>query len=1601
MNTDTQNTPSRFWKRLGLVAVILAVSLLSLSLVVHIPGVQQWGIRKISRYLSRETGSAVSVRSFDFNIFSHVSLNDIYISQENTPSDTLLYAGELGIRFSRFWKLLSGNPEIKQVRLSGAKLYVDDRPLTFMSLVGKSRGGSGGVRIVEPKVLVENVVVRIAKSYQKMTQEFLLARGELDIDEINTKDRTVSISAIRMSEPIVHLLVKADSLIIGRDTMLVSSLEDTTTQIAPKPWTYDVGTIKIDGGQMTFLDPFTKEAKPLSGLNYYDLFIQDLDLEVKDLLVDSSGIIGEIADVSFREHSGFRLEKVSAKRFELSDYGIALGRLEVRTPNSVIADSIAIDFGEGRPEETMGERMNLYARFKDSELSVSELLHAIPELQESQFFAMNYEEVLHIDGVLHGRLNRLRGDDLSLRLGNMLFEGQFRSRDLTQKGKQVLNLEVSNAQFATSDLEKHLPGVVLPQQFRQLGKMRFRGKFDGYFEDFVAYGKLNTELGSAEVDMNLKTKNPVATYGGSISLQNFNLKRWTNIEDFGIVSADLKVTNGSGLTPETASANISGVIREMNYKGYTYRNALVDGHLNKNKFEGKLEIRDPNIDLAFRGTILFSKEMPVYDFVADINRLDLQKLNLSEEPFVVEGVIDAKGQGKDLHALVGSLRGSDIRVIRGTETYVLDTVFLDITYADDGRRLIRTSSDYVQGWVSGTFELNSLWPSLARYLEETYPEYFSGIKYRKDLSIAEPEVAFEVVLNKPEEWGGIINIRDIRFKDLHAKGVMDFARDSVIIDINAPEIHYKKVNTYLSQAHFESIGGRAKAETFVTVIDIDEKYFFDEITASVQTSDNGFTWSLAADDLLEELNTLGMSGTFEIDSANTYTVHIDPQIIEILDQQWGLREGNLIRFGKDFIELQDVVFQHEEEVIAVSDINRRGVKIETQNFDLMFIEDLWDYEKLNFSGPYSMQAGIQDIFTRENFYLLMEAPQVYINNTPYGSLDVDCRMEKMGKPVSLYVALVGPGVHVHAEGGFFPPVKEMEESLRNIIDVNIEVDTFPLAFLQYILKDGIHATEGYATGDLQLGGTLQSTKMDGRAVVRNGATTVTYLGTRYTFDNQSVRVSESFIDATGAVLTDELGNTAVVEGGLTHRVLSRIGLNATIRSPRILALNTTEEDNSIYYGRGIGSINAVFRGQVETPTISINAVTAEGTYIAINLADQTEEQRESFLRFRTDLENGDAVIDNETTITGMNFDMNLTATPDAVVEIILEDTPPESIVGSGSGDIQLSITRTGDFTMYGQYEIESGDYIFRSFVVINKPFQLASGGIIQWTGEPYNAYINLDAEYVGLRASLYPLIAEYLTPGTQAADEARRKTDVNLTLHLTGTLLEPEISFDFSFPNLTGELAGYADTKMRVLKANQNAMNEQVFGLLWAGSFLPSNVLQSDASIQLAEQGITNTMSEFVSSQASSVISSLLSRWVGADIDLDVGYSTGSPFDLPDAQASDYREWEVRLKNRLFDDRVILDAGANYGTVDNPVGTGTYFVGDYALEYLLTKDGRLKIRSYFRNERTIEGPKNKLGIGLAWRREFDSFSEWLGGLEGEARKMRKAATEPEPEAQVD
>ena len=129
--------------------------------------------------------------------------------------------------------------------------------------------------------------------------------------------------------------------------------------------------------------------------------------------------------------------------------------------------------------------------------------------------------------------------------------------------------------------------------------------------------------------------------------------------------------------------------------------------------------------------------------------------------------------------------------------------------------------------------------------------------------------------------------------------------------------------------------------------------------------------------------------------------------------------------------------------------------------------------------------------------------------------------------------------------------------------------------------------------------------------------------------------------------------------------------------------------------------------------------------------------------------------------------------------------------------------------MYGNYEIEEGEYLFtysyRDLVKFNKPFKVKRGGSIVWDGDPYAAQINLEAEYVGLRTSVFNLIAEFLESNANdgLATEARNTTNVDLSMFLKGDLFSPEIEFQMDFPELTGEIKGYVDSKLSLIHISE------------------------------------------------------------------------------------------------------------------------------------------------------------------------------------------------------
>lgn len=1602
--TDTKakkkgNNAGRFL----LVLTICFAALLSLSFIVHIPVVQAWGIKRITNFLSAKAETRVDVHRFDFNIFSHLQLSDVYFESPFDNQDTLIHAERLTVRFANLLSLMRNRLRLREVEFHGATINIlrqETGEMSDFSLVAQrlfTRGPdtvSTNARLIlrVDKFDASDLHLRYRDLGKGSTQTFELSRAIVDFDVIDFEKKLLSIQSIGLEG--------ADVSIHETQTQGETAKEPVKSIRDSVQWRIKVGRFTLNEGDFAYLHDMKKRGAD-TGIDYADLDLSDIVLDIRDLRVAGMDISADVRQLSFQDKSGFTLSGLEARRVQVTNEEIGLLNMELQTPHSTISDTLRFAFSGFSDFGNFANQVEIYGTFDGTRIAISDLMLLIPDLQENEIFQQNAEGVITLDGVVMNRVNRLRGDNIRMQLGDIIFRGSFRSRNLTVPGEQILNLDVDEALFSAAELNKHIPGITLPDQFRKLGKVHFSGRFDGFFQDFVTDGKIRTNLGTSSMDMRLDLKPGLrqARYSGKIELVNFELGRWTDNPDLGTISAVGQVREGVGLTADAARATLEGTIGSLTYKDYVYRNVLLNGVVDQNFFDGSLVMRDENVHINFLGEADFRDSVPSFDFSADVDTLDLYALNLVEVPLSLAGNFVVEGSGKDPASMTGRAYARNVRIRRDTSYYELDSVNISSESLTPENRSIQIYSDYITGTASGNFEFRTLYPTITQYLESHFPRYLKNIHKPTDTLTSKPHFTFDITLNKPEDWIGLLDLDSIGFRDLSLSGEINMLQDSLRIAVGVPEFHLKDYNAYNVKGNLWAHEDQAGTRWNMVVGDYREEYFLDEVSVDLFMHDQVVDWHFIAEDVLEAINSIDVSGTYAQTEEERHTLTVAPREIALFNRNWQLHPGNRLSWEDGYVRLDSMIFMSNGQFLVLDDLDTRGLMVEMKGFDASYIDEVWDYDKLNFSGNYHFIASVDDIFKRTGFDVVLNIPDFRVNDDSYGVLNIDGRMDALGDPVLLSVTMDKPGSRVDVEGSYYPPLDEVRDDLKNDIGGTVKIDSFPLAFLEYIIGDGIENTEGKILAEVEVTGNTRDIKMEGSGKIYDGATTVKYLGTRYTFDDQTINLNSDVIDLTGVVIRDMVGNTATIEGGLTHRYLVDIGLNVRLRSPRFVGLNTTPESDEQYYGFGIGALDVRFTGTTQRPNISVDATTSAGTFLAIPVGSGSTGTRESFIRFvdRDTITAGS--LREPTVITGVNFDMNLTLTPDALVEIIFDERTDEILKGSGQGDIRLSITRAGDLSMYGAFRVEEGDYTF-NLAVIKKPFEIEEGSTIRWSGDPLlDAEMDIVAYYTGIRTSLSTFLEEYLISASDDAhEEANIKTEVVLQLHLSGSLLAPNINFDISFPDLSGELAGYADSKLRILKSNQNALNEQVFGLLWVGTFLPSNALQSQSTAQIARSGFETTLSQWVSNQLSSFLSTFLERAVSdvgfiSGIDFNVGYTAKS-----DLISEEYQEWELRPKFRLFDDRFIVEGGTNVAK-DNPIAEGAYVAYDYALEYVLTSDRRLKVRFYQRTGvETIEGRKNKVGIGLSYRREFDSFGEWLKGLD----KAAKTAVEgtPSEEGQV-
>jgi hypothetical protein len=508
---------------------------------------------------------------------------------------------------------------------------------------------------------------------------------------------------------------------------------------------------------------------------------------------------------------------------------------------------------------------------------------------------------------------------------------------------------------------------------------------------------------------------------------------------------------------------------------------------------------------------------------------------------------------------------------------------------------------------------------------------------------------------------------------------------------------------------------------------------------------------------------------------------------------------------------------------------------------------------------------------------------------------------------------------------------------------------------------------GTAKANLTLKGTSKKPDLTGYVILQEADLLFTYLNTRFKI-NDTVEVKQDGFYFNNLTVRDETDQTGTVDGWVKHESFKNIRFDASLVANDFLALNTNSAMNTLYYGKAFGTGRVHFFGEPKNMNLEVAMKTERGTRFFIPLFGAKSVNESEFITFVKPKGSEDKIeLENEFQVSfkNLSLELDIEVTSDAEVQLIFDPKVGDIIKGRGDGDISMSLDKAGNFKMFGDYYINKGEYLFTLQNIINKKFLIQQGGTINWSGDPYQALVNIDAIY-NVRTALYDL----MYPDT--SDAYKRRIQVDCKLKLTDNLLNPNISFDIDLPN--SDERTKTDVRNKIGVGNEQEMNRQVFGLLVLNRFFPTE----DQNQALQQAG------GFLSSSTSEMISNQLSNWlskISNDFDVGLNYRPG------DNVTSD--ELQVALSTQLFNNRIIVDG--NVG-VANTQSSSSNIVGDVNIEYKITSDGRLRVRAFNKsndiNALRYNAPFTQ-GVGLSYGREFDRIGDLF-------RRRKKKDHNPEP-----
>ncbi|MCB9186559.1 MAG: translocation/assembly module TamB [Flavobacteriales bacterium] len=1296
------------------------------------------------------------------------------------------------------------------------------------------------------------------------------------------------------------------------------------------------------------------EKKPI-GIDYKDLDVRSINLLIDDIRIDVDTIHGNIRKLNCYENRGFRLNHFQGLA-KVSPAELKVNGLKIETEGSSLDLDLHYTYN----------RWADYIAFVDSVRMDYDFRRSVVNLKDVAFFApgMNgLKEVLTVTGHVYGPVSGLNARNLAVEYGKgTRLVGNIDMDGLPNIKETFLHLDLKSFTTNYSDMSS-IPqppfsegkSLSIPRNIANLGRMDFSGTFTGFLNDFVAYGKLKTDIGSLKTDISLKQEEATGrlAYRGLLESRRFDVGKFFEEEKVGKVTLSAEV-DGSGLTKEDINAIMVGQVASAELMGYEYTNIDVNGSFARSMFSGEVLVNDTNLNLVFRGGFDLSQELPQFNFHADLRHANLYELNLlrERENATVSGVVEVDFIGNDIDNLIGTIEVTNGSYQQeGDKVYSIDRFSLNVDESPTSKSL-ELRSGILDADFDGTFSFKSIGKAANSLLKKHLPSYAGDLE---PLDASHPMVFDFNIDLKNTEILSYFFAPDLFIGDSAMfQGNYSSIDDQVYLRGRLEEVKFKTVRLDNVQIEAENPGKEFQLGFFADKVNLSDSIYLASFDMRSFTFSDSLGVVVKWNNRSKLKNEAYIQGIASFPKNQEVSFHLEESKIAVAGLDWTVEPNNLLKIDTASFEFTAFKFNSKNQSIGVngkiSHDPAAKLKVNLRNFDLSNLNVVTQQKGISLDGRVSGMAQLSGLYDKLFLTNQLVMDSLVVNDVVIGSGEMNNTWIPATRSVQVFGLLQRDDMTSLSVVGEFMPGDDRPQNFN----LKATVDQIPLSLFNPYIEKVITDVKGTAKADLTLKGTTAQPRLTGLVNLKGADVLFTYLNTRFRISD-TVRVETDGFYFDNLSVLDERDKVGRINGWVKHESFKNFKFDARMDVEEFMALNTNSAMNSLYYGKAFGTGNVHFFGEPKDMHLDVAMRTERGTQFFIPLFGAKDVDETDFITFVKPKGAEDEMIsvDDEFKVTFQNLtlDMDIEVTSDAQIQLIFDPKVGDILKGKGEGDIVMSLDREGNFKMFGDYYINKGEYLFTLQNIINKKFLIRQGGTINWSGSPYEALIDITAEY-GVRTSLYDL----MYPDT--SDVYKRRIQVDCILKMTDQLMNPNIAFDINLPN--SDEATRTEVRNKIGVGNDQEMNRQVFGLLVLNRFFPTET-QNQALQQAGG---------FFSSSTTEMISNQLSNWlskISNDFDIGVNYRPGDDITSDELQAS--------LSTQLFNNRIIIDGNVGVANVQS---SSSNIVGDVNIEYKITSDGRFRVRAFNKsndiNTLTQNAPFTQ-GIGLTYQKEFNRLSD--------------------------